>query len=75
MIFLGFVIAFAFIFFGIRFTFYPIKMVEYLQRMKFKETGQVDKRAKIVSIIMGVLLLIAGLYYLAYVILAIIYSS
>ena len=71
MLFLGFV----FIYFGIRFTFYPVKMVEYLQRMKFKETGQVDKRAKIVSIIMGVLLLIAGLYYLAYVILAIIYSS
>jgi len=75
MIFLGFIIAFAFIYFGVRFAFYPIKMVQYLQRMKFKESGEVDKRAKIVSIIMGSLLLIVGIYYLIYVILALVYSS
>jgi len=75
MIAMGFIIALIFIIFGVRFAFQPVKMVQYLQRMKYQQTGEVDKRAKIVSIVMGSLLVLVGIYYLVYVILAIVYPA
>ncbi len=72
MIVIGFLIVVGILWIGVRFTFFPTKSVQFLQQVKYKETGGVDKRAKTVSLIMGILFLLVGLYYLLYEIFAII---
>ncbi|MBN2539905.1 MAG: hypothetical protein JXB08_00110 [Bacilli bacterium] len=72
MLVLGFLISVAILWMGVRFTFFPTKAVQWLQQIKYKTTGEVDKRARVVSMIMGILLLIVGLYYLVYDILGVI---
>ncbi len=75
MIGLGIIISLLFLYIGIKFTFFPQNAVRYLQRIKYKETGGVDKREKIFSIIMGVIFIIIGLYFMTVMILSLIYPA
>ena len=72
---LGILISLAFIFIGVRFIFSPRKSIQALQRMKYHTTGEPGKREKIFSLIFGILFLLIGLYYLAMVIVSLIYPA
>lgn len=72
---LGALISLALITFGALYILFPSRAVRWLQRLKYKETGTVGKREKIVSIVFGSILALIGIYYLVIVILSIIYPA
>jgi len=72
---IGLLITLIVLYAGIRFAFFPVKSINWLQRIKYQTTGQTGKREKIVSIVFGSLLILIGLYYLMIVILAFIYPE
>lgn len=72
---LGLLISFSFLFFGARFIFKPRNMIQALQRIKYKETGEPRQNEITFSIIVGVILTLIGLYYLGVIIVSIIYPA
>jgi len=72
---IGLLISLAFIYIGSRFTFFPSKSIQSLQRVKYKTTGEIGKRERIFSAIMGVIFILIGLYYLTIVVLSFIYPE
>ena len=61
---IGIIISLGFLYIGFRFAFFPKKSIQSLQQMKYKTTGEPGKRERIFSLIMGILLLLIGIYYL-----------
>jgi len=61
---LGIIIGFGFSFVGVRFLFYSTKVIQGIQKYKFKTTSTPKKQELIFSKIIGVLLLLMGLYYM-----------
>lgn len=70
---IGMLISVAFIYIGVVFMFKPRKAIQYLQKVKYKNTGEVNKNEVNFSIIIGILLTLIGIYYLVMDILSIIY--
>ena len=60
---LGLLIGLAFLFVGIRFLFFPTKIINGIQRYKYKTTATPRKQEIIMTRIIGVLLSLIGLYY------------
>ena len=72
---LGMLISLAFIFIGFVFMFKPKKAIQSLQKIKYKNTGDPKKNEINFSIIIGILLTLIGVYYLAMDIVSIIYPA
>jgi|AntAceMinimDraft_18_1070375.scaffolds.fasta_scaffold00166_29 uncharacterized membrane protein YfcA len=70
---IGGLFAVAMLYFGLYFTFKPIKAVQSLQRMKYKDTGEPRKIEKTFSIVFGIVLSLIGAYLLTIVVLSFIY--
>ncbi len=71
----GMLISIAFIYFGFIFMFKPRKAIQSLQKIKYKNTGEVNKNEVNFSIIIGILLTLIGIYYLVMDILSIVYPA
>jgi fatty acid desaturase len=72
---IGGLFSLGFIYFGLYFAFKPIKAIQALQRMKYKETGEPRKIEKTFSIVFGSILALIGGYLLVIVILSFIYPA
>jgi len=71
----GILISLAILYVGVRFTFFPRKSIQSLQRIKYQTTGDVGKRERIFSAIFGGIFILIGAYYLTFVIISIIYPA
>lgn len=72
---IGLFISIIFLYVGFRFTFYPLKSINWIQRIKYKTTAEPAKREKTVSLIFGILMILIGIYYLTFVILSFVYPA
>ena len=72
---LGILVGLGFFVVGMRLTFFPRKFVKGMMNYKYKSSAEPQKNAIIVTIIMGVLLMLAGAYYVTYSVLSIIYPA
>ncbi|MBI9009404.1 MAG: hypothetical protein JEZ05_05170 [Tenericutes bacterium] len=72
---LGLLFSLAMLYFGLYFTFKPLKAVQSLQRIKYKDTGEPRKVEKTFSIVFGITLSLIAAYLLAIVILSFIYPA
>lgn len=72
---LGIVVGLGFFMVGMRLAFFPKKFVRGMMNYKYKTSVEPQKNAVIVTIVMGVLLMLAGAYYVVYAALTLIYPA
>lgn len=72
---LGILVGLGFFMVGMRLAFFPKKFVRGMMNYKYKTHIEPQKNAIIVTVIMGVLLMLAGIYYVAYSVLSLIYPG
>ena len=63
------------VYFGLYFVIKPSKAVQSLQRIKYKEHGEVRKIERMFSIIFGSILALIGIYLTVFVVLSFIYPA
>lgn len=61
---LGIVVGLLFFLVGFRLSFYPRKFIKGMMNYKYKTSVEPQKSAVIVTIVMGALLMLGGLYYI-----------
>jgi len=69
---LGFLLGAAFFYLGLRFLFQSTKVIQGIQRYKYKTTATPRKQELIFAKVIGVLLLLFASLFLAYMILSLI---
>lgn len=67
---LGIIIALAFLFVGFKFLFQSSKMIQGIQKIKYKQSQKPRKQELIFTRIIGVILILIGLYYSGVIILS-----
>jgi hypothetical protein len=72
---LGILVGLGFFVVGMRIAFFPKKFVKGMMNYKYKTHIEPQKNAIIVTVIMGALLMLAGIYYVAYSVLSLIYPA
>jgi hypothetical protein len=72
---LGILVGLGFFMVGMRLAFFPRNFIKGMMNVKYKSTAEPQKKAIIVTIIMGVLLMLAGTYYVLISVLSIIYPE
>jgi hypothetical protein len=72
---LGILVGLGFFVVGMRIAFFPKKFVKGMMNYKYKTHIEPQKNAIIVTVIMGALLMLAGIYYVTYSVLSLIYPA
>lgn len=72
---LGIIVGLGFFMVGVRLTLFPRAFIKGMMNLKYKTSAEPQKNAVIVTMVMGVLLMLAGIYYIAYSIVSIIYPA
>lgn len=72
---IGIIIGLAFFYVGLRLTFFPRKFIKGMQYYKYKTSSEPQKNAVILTVIIGVLLMLIGMYYAIFALLSIIYPA
>jgi hypothetical protein len=72
---LGILIGLVFVYIGLRLVLNPRKIIKNMQMVKYKSYSEPQKNAVVMTVIIGVLLTLIGLYYTIFAILSIIYPA
>lgn len=72
---IGILIGLAFFYVGLRLALYPKRFIQAMQNYKYKSTSEPQKNAIVLTRIIGIVIMLIGVYYTTFAILAIIYPA